>query len=124
LWSYAQRTTLQTFAEEHMPEIVRFIRGFEGDNWDDNVMNYRVNANVETGYSQNHAVHVHATIVIRHNSRLHLDPAAIRRLFLLYWNRLATNARHKRTSLYVNIRAGSDNLANVMDYQEKDLLIE
>jgi len=103
-----------------MPEIVRFIRGFEGDNWEVNVTNYRVNANVETGYNNNHAVHVHATVVIKHDSRIHLDPAVIRRLFLQYWNALA-GPRHKRNSLYVNIRAGSDNLANITEYQEKDL---
>lgn len=124
-----ERTAADLWSDREISQMVRFTvrnrrgevdRTFEGDTWDDNVLGVKAKAAVETGRRQNLAVHMHTILTIRHNSRLHLARDVILRRFVALWNSHADEAHQIRTA-YVNIAAGSDNLANLIQYTDKDL---
>ncbi len=128
LWRIMERTAGQLWSDAEISRMVKFVvtrngqvdRTFEGDTFEENVKGIKAKAAVETGRRQNLAVHLHTILTIKHNSRIHLDRNVILRRFVDIWNQFADDA-HQIRSAYINIAAGSDNINNLIQYQDKDL---
>jgi hypothetical protein len=114
-----QRATEETFQEETADELFKFVLGFEGDTFDENVEEYRFNGNVEVGARKNLAVHSHTTVLVKHNSRLQLDVQAIKRRFMESWN-FNAHAGDRLNNVYVHFVAAGHHVANWILYQQKD----
>ncbi len=121
LVALCQAATTATFDQNDIAPAVKILPGFEGDTYDNNVMAYRFNGNVEIGARRNFAVHSHTTVLVQHNSRIHFDGKVLGDKFRAAWNAVAPKSQQLTHRPYVNIAAASHAVANFILYQQKDL---
>ncbi len=121
LIALCQQATAATFDQNDIAPAVKILPGFEGDSYDQNVVAYRFNGNVEVGARRNFAVHSHTTVLVQHNSRIHFDAKMLGDKFRAAWNALAPRSEQLTYRPYVNIAAASHAVANFILYQQKDL---
>ncbi len=121
LIALAQRATTATFDQNDIAPAVKILPGFEGDTYENNVLAYRFNGNVEVGARRNYAVHSHTTVLVQHNSRIHFDARVLGDRFRATWNELAPRTEQLTYRPYVNIAAASHSVANFILYQQKDM---